>query len=424
MVRRRWAALVLCMTLAACAALDGRRGEALADRDSNERKILVMLHLAPPHFRPDTAYTRSYDSRFGRDDRRRIADALAREHNLRLISDWPMPALGVECFVMEVQPTDSPARRIEQLALDPRVESAQPMHVFQALGHNDPLYPLQPSGKLWHLAEIHESVTGKNVVVAEIDTGVEVEHPDLRGLIAAARNFVDCSPYSAEMHGTALAGSIAARDDDGIGIAGVAPQARLLALRACWQEPRSGSAAFCSSFTLAKALQFALEQKARVINLSLAGPHDRLLERLLNAALAQGTTIVSAADPAVIGGGFPASSPGVLAVAEEDTRDDSAALLLAPGRDIPTTALGSRWDFVTGSSYSAAHVTGLVALLYELAPSIQPRQISDALRAGTLPRLAANRPVMIDACAAIARATGTHACASAVTRQAKSLPGQ
>ena len=55
---------------------------------------------------------------------------------------------------------------------------------------------------------------------------------------------------------------------------------------------------------------------------------------------------------------------------------------------------------------------------------IQPRQISDAMRVGTLPRLAADRPVMIDACAAIARATGTHACASAVTREAKSLPGQ
>ena len=72
---------------------DGRRGEALADRGANERKILVMLHLAPPHFRPEAAYTGSYDSRFGRDDRRRVADALAREHNLKLVTDWPIASV-------------------------------------------------------------------------------------------------------------------------------------------------------------------------------------------------------------------------------------------------------------------------------------------------------------------------------------------
>lgn len=393
----------------------------MADRVSMERQILVMLAIAPPHFRPDANYAGSYDSAFGRDARRRVAQTLASENNLTLRADWPMPALGVDCFVMEVPSTDSAARLVERLSLDPRVESVQPMHLFHPLGHNDPLYALQPSARLWHLAELHEFATGRNVVIAEVDTGVELNHPDLRGQVALARNFVDGDPYTGELHGTAVAGIIAARADDGIGIAGVAPQARLLALRACWQDPSGGGAA-CSSFTLAKALQFALKENSQVINLSLGGPPDRLLQRLLDAALAQGVTVVAAVDPQVRGGGFPASHPGVLEVAGEPGGDTPAEVLLAPGEDIPTTIPGQRWGFVAGSSFAAAHVTGVVALLRELVPRIQPEQVRDALAPHIGPSLVAGRPVMIDPCAALARAAGTRACAA--SRQASALPQQ
>jgi subtilisin family serine protease len=271
------------------------------------------------------------------------------------------------------------------------------------------------------LAELHEFATGRNVVIAEVDTGVELNHPDLRGQVALARNFVDGDPYTGELHGTAVAGIIAARADDGIGIAGVAPQARLLALRACWQDPSGGGAA-CSSFTLAKALQFALKENSQVINLSLGGPPDRLLQRLLDAALAQGVTVVAAVDPQVRGGGFPASHPGVLEVAGEPGGDTPAEVLLAPGEDIPTTIPGQRWGFVAGSSFAAAHVTGVVALLRELVPRIQPEQVRDALAPHIGPSLVAGRPVMIDPCAALARAAGTRACAA--SRQASALPQQ
>ena len=286
------------------------------------------------------------------------------------------------------------------------------MNLFHVLGHNDPLYPLQPSAKLWHLAEVHEIATGRDVLVAEIDTGVELDHPDLHGQVALARNFVDGSAFVAEMHGTAVAGIIAARADNGVGIAGVAPQARLLALRACWQRSSADDSALCNSFTLAKALQFALDRNARVINLSLGGPRDRLLERLLDAALANGVTIVSAADPQVRSGGFPASYSGVLGVVDEGARDIPRDVLVAPGREIPTTTPGGRWSFVAGSSFAAAHVTGMVALLRELTPEIQPRQVRDALAPAVASALPATRPVMIDAWGAIARAAAICACTS------------
>ena len=425
-MNRRCALLVavLSLGLGACAStgLDRRPSNTALNRASAEQQILVMLHLPGPHLRPDANYGRSYDSRFGRAAQRRIAVDLADKHHLTLITDWPMPALGVDCFVMVVRPNTSVDDLAQQLARDPRVESAQPMQLFHTLGHNDPLYTLQPSAKLWHLAELHQLTTGRNVSVAEIDTGVEIEHPDLRGQIVLSKNFVDDSPPVGETHGTAVAGIIAARADNGIGIAGVAPRAKLLALRACWQV--HGDTALCSSFTLAKALQFALDQHVQIINLSLAGPRDRLLQRLLDAALVRHVVIVSAVDPGLGDGGFPASYPGVLAVAADGTRGVPDAALLAPGRDIPTTIPGGRWSFVTGSSFATAHVTGLIALLLELSPTIQPQQVRDALTGTPTFGSASTRHTMIDACAVIARAAGTCACGCATTREAHLLSHQ
>jgi subtilisin family serine protease len=73
--------------------------------------------------------------------------------------------------------------------------------------------------------------------VAVVDSGVDAEHPDLAGQLALRRNFVDAVPDAAEAHGTAVAGIIAARADNGIGIAGVAPGAR------CWPCAPAGKAA-------------------------------------------------------------------------------------------------------------------------------------------------------------------------------------
>src|SRR5689334_12001630 len=317
----RWRTLLsmplwLCVA-AACAPLD-RQPDMRVDDSSAQRQVLVMLRVAPPHFRPDVDYAGGYDSRVGRDARRRIAEGLASQYGLKIIDAWPMPALGVDCFVMETQGTSSLARLVEKLSLDPRVESAQSMNLFHVLGYNDPLYSLQPAATSWHLADLHRITTGKNVRVAEIDTGVETAHPDLSGRVALSRNFVDERTEVAEAHGTEVAGIIAAAGNNGIGIVGVAPEARLLVLRACWQTSGSGDPAVCSSFTLAKALQFALSADAQVINLSLGGPRDRLLERLLDTALSRGITVVGAADPGSSDGGFPASHRGVLAIATDD----------------------------------------------------------------------------------------------------------
>jgi len=389
------------------------RGETSVAADTppaTSREVLVMLRLPPLHFRPDAGYVGGYATQAGSAGRQRIAEDLAARFKLRIVDNWPMPVLGVVCFVMEA-PDDLPLQPlIERMSLDARIESVQAVNLFRTLAHDDPLYRLQPTATLWHLDELHRVATGKNVRVAAIDSGVELDHPDLRGRIALSRNFVDGREAVAELHGTAVAGIIGARADNSVGIVGVAPDAQLMALRACWQNPVGEGAAVCSSFTLAKALQFAIDNGAKVINLSLGGPRDRLVERLVAVAVSRGSVIVAAADPRIAQGGFPASLPDVLAVAADDVHDAPEAIYLAPGRDIPTTLPGRRWGLVGGSSYAAAQIAGLVALLIDLAPDQSPQQLRETLSTSDRAQASTRPRSIVDACAAVARTVGACAC--------------
>ena len=374
-------------------------------------QVLLLLRLPPEHYRPESAYSGGYGDAAAHGARRRMAVALAREHGLTLASDWPLPLLSVDCYVMVVPADQKPERVAQALSRDPRVEWAQAMSVYRTRAHTDPLYPLQPAAQAWHLSELHESATGRDVRVAIIDSGVDEQHPDLAGQVALKENFVDGRPYVPEQHGTAVAGIIAARADNGVGIVGVAPDARLLALRACWEDVRH--ATLCTSLTLALALHFAIIHEAGVINLSLSGPPDRLLAGLLDAALARNITVVAAIDRGAPDGGFPASHAGVVAIADSGDPPTATAVLRAPGRDVPTTLPAGRWDLVSGSSYAAAHVAGLFALMREHLPA-RALPLS-AISVVSYPR------GDIDACATLARVAGDGACVRIMTRSTPSL---
>lgn len=402
--------LAMCAALPACAVQ-----QAPAPAAAASRQVLVMLRLPPPHFHPDATYAGRYPNDSGRAARRRVGQELARTHGLTLVDDWPMPVIGIDCYVMEKR-GDAPLEPVlDALSRDTRVVWAQPMHSYEGLARGDPLYAVQPAAIYWKLAQLHRSSTGRGVRVAVIDSGVDAAHPDLAGQVQLQENFVD-TPAAPETHGTAVAGIIAARAGNGLGIAGVAPDARIQALRACWAEGAQRTR--CNSFTLGKALNFAIMNGARIINLSLSGPGDRLLHTLLDAAGARGMVVVGAADPQRADGGFPASHPGVIAVAAAGSARAPPGTLLAPGAGIPTTAPGARWGFVSGPSYAAAHVAGLAALLVQLDPSAGAARLRDNIRtvhqAGSGNTAAAVPPLAhagnIDACATIARATGACAC--------------
>ncbi len=349
----------LLLAVAALIAAPATAGEA------NGPRILVMLRLAPPHFRAGSGYGGGYGEDGSAAGRRRIAAAVAKRNGLQLTGNWPMPMIGIDCFIMAVPEGRTAEEVAAQVARDTAVEWSEPIATFQAQGQphpNDPLYPAQPTVRAWHLTALHRMATGRGARVAVIDSKVDAQHPDLAGQVRLARDFIGTAPAPAENHGTGIAGVIAARANNGMGIVGVAPAATLLALRACRQEGTgSGAATLCDSLSLARAVSFAVEQRADVINLSLSGPPSRLLETLLRLGLDRGATVVAAVDPKLAGGGFPASMPGVVAVAEAR----AGTAFIAPGRDIPTTQPGGRWYLANGSSYAAAEVSGLLALRRE-----------------------------------------------------------
>lgn len=401
--------------------------------DPAQRQLLVMLRLPARHYRPDGAYGSNYTSDSGRNARRRVAFELAAAHGLRLRDSWPMPAIGIDCFLME-ELDDRPLDKVlDALAHDARVAWAQPLADYHALdagaaagwtaGTADPLYPVQPAAHDWHLAELQRVSTGRKVTVAVVDSGVDAAHPDLAGQLSLRRNFVDEVPDAAEAHGTAVAGIIGARSGNGIGIAGIAPGARLMALRACWETGRQP--ARCNTLTLAKAINFALENRAQVINLSLGGPPDRLLQALLDAALARGIVVIGAADPQRPDGGFPASWAGVIAVARTgDRHPPGTSIRYAPGTDVPSCVPDARFGLVSGSSYAAAHVAGLAALMAELRPGIRNEAIRRAFDGGatmvkTSTQAAPPLADKIDACAALARVADACVCLCTSTAATK-----
>jgi subtilisin family serine protease len=396
---RRWLALLL----VAWAAWHGAHAQTLLDAAATgvPRQVLVLLPMPPDHFRPDSAYAGAYGDAAGKQARRRLARSLAREHGLLLTADWAMPLLGLDCYVMDVPPERAPDAVALALSSDRRVAWAQPMALFRTqAAAPDPLFSVQPAAAQWHLAELHRLATGRGVRVAVIDSGVDGAHPDLQGRLALDASFV--GGPGTDTHGTAVAGIIGARAGDGVGIAGVAPAAELLALRACRQAV--DGTARCTSLALAQALHRAVDAGAHVVNMSLSGPPDRLLARLVDAAASRGITVVGAFDRTLADGGFPASHPAVLAVDDAGT---ATRVLVAPGRDVPVPQPGARWQLVSGASYAAAHVSGLQALLRELGGSAGGAALRRTSDGG------------VDACASVGQAARACACGCAVPALAR-----
>jgi hypothetical protein len=393
----RWLQALVVAAILGVAALSAVPASAALPPAGTADQVLVMLRLPPEHFRPEASYGGAYGDAAGLAARRRAAAELARRHGLKLLSEWPMPMLGVDCYVMEA-PKGASSEAAAELSRDPGVAWSEPMHVYHAqtvAAPNDPLYAAEPAAKVWRLADLHQVATGRGVKVAVVDSRVDAKHPDLVGQVQVARDFLPDHPGGPEAHGTEVAGVIAALGDNRVGIVGVAPRARLMALRACWQEPQS-AATVCDTLSLARAISFAIDNGAQVINLSLAGPNDTLLSRLLDVAIARGTTVVAAADPAMARGGFPASHAGVAPVAAEGPDLAGRGFLLAPGRDVPTADPRGGWTLVSGSSFAAAHVTGLAALVREREPRpAEPANLFVTRGGGE-----------IDACSTLQRATG------------------
>ncbi len=329
---------------------------------------------------------------------------IASDYQLHEVNGWRIDSLGIYCALLQMSETSNLEQLLTYLRNDPRIETAQPLHQYQTLSnaaqYNDPYFALQYRERAGSITALHNWATGKGVSIAIIDTGVDIYHPDIAERIAGTENFVDNDRdiFVKDVHGTAVSGVIAAQRNNGEGIVGIAPNAELWALKACWQPQQHNTKAVdhkflisaparCNSFTLANAISHAIDKRLDIINLSLAGPYDPLIERLVIKAIER-NTIVVAADPGTGSNRYPALLSEVIAVGNQVNLRDAEVnntsnthheieflskvknknSVNVPGQDILSLGPGGRYDFFSGSSMSTAMVAGYLALFYEKTP--------------------------------------------------------
>ena len=354
-----------------------------------------------------------------------ILKSVANRYALSLVEMSRLSSVGGAMGVYKIVGRREVMDVVGKIQQDGRV-LAQPNLIFEALAA-DPKAGLQYGPAMLGVPRLKGRLTGKGVKIALLDTGVDAGHEDLQGRVAGFQDMVKGgSKPSPDLHGTAVAGIIAALADNGKGIAGVAPGASLVVIKVI--EPRSAGSLEGTSTTdrIVKGLDTAIGSGARVINLSIGGPKDEIVGRIVDAALKKNIVVVAAAGNGGPQGRapYPATYPGVIAVTaiDKETKPYSAAnqgdyiSLSAPGVEVLTTAPGSQYRLVSGTSFAAAHVSGVAALLLEANPGLSGEAVRKAIEAGSVdigapgkdPQTGRGR---VSVCKALRTATNKEMCA-------------
>ncbi|MBE1161918.1 S8 family serine peptidase [Dyella acidiphila] len=381
-----------CLHVSAAAAADHTANAAAGMNSQRDIVLAVANPIEPPATHAGSSLLGYAPTGYYGAGQRAVStlNELKQSYGLHEVAGWPIKALGVYCVVLETPPGMVRDDVLKQLAKDRRVQLAQPLQDYAVYAdatpapstqqYNDPYVNLQRGFVETDAAMAQRMSQGQGVHIAVVDTGADLTHPDLQGRIHDTHNMVDddASAFDRDHHGTEVAGVIAADADNHKGIVGIAPKAVLSVYKACWYAPSSGGA-HCNSFTLAKALAAVIDTDARIVNLSLGGPADPLLDKLLAQLLEQGRIVVAALPPDGSLGGFPDNAPGVIVVRTSETSTAPPNVVSAPGKDILTTQPGGGYDFTSGSSMAAAHVSGIAALLLAVAPKLDAASMREVL---------------------------------------------
>ncbi|MGN9774560.1 type VII secretion-associated serine protease mycosin [Micromonospora sp. H33] len=252
-----------------------------------------------------------------------------------------------------------------------------------------PLRRLEPASA-WRLSR------GAGVTVAVIDSGVSATHPTLRGQVLEGRDFNSLPQQQGQCdlagHGTIVAGIIAGREGTGVPFSGIAPQARILPVRVLPDTRTTVDEGLPGE--IARAIRWAVDNDADVVNMSLVTLDRPELADAVRYALDEGVVVVAAAGnrqenqqdlPA-----YPAAYPGVIAVAGVDEQGGHVGSsvsgeyidIAAPGLNIVGPAPGGDGYLAEpqgGTSFAAAYVSGVVALVRSAYPDLNPEQVADRL---------------------------------------------
>jgi hypothetical protein len=273
---------------------------------------------------------------------------------------------------------------LQRLRGEGSVRTAQPSMIFRTSEDASAaatLISLQYAPTKLHLGEAHALADGDRVLVAVIDSSIDVDHPDLAGTFAGSYNALG-KAAPPHQHGTAIAGAIAAHAR----LMGSAPAAKLIAILAFGA---SGASAEATTMSILKGIEYASVHKARIINMSFAGPNDPGLARALAAAKSKGAVLIAASgnlgpkSPPQ----YPAADANVIAVSATDSDDKMFVSsnigphisVSAPGVDLVLPSPGNEYRVISGTSFSAAYVSGVAALLLQRAPQLTPDQVRKIL---------------------------------------------
>jgi len=229
---------------------------------------------------------------------------------------------------------------------------------------------------------VWKNTTGKGVRVGIIDTGVDINHPDLKDNVKMTGWVLDCQNIIDDNgHGTHVAGTIAALDND-IGVVGVAPKVEIYSVKAFTKSGRGNVS------DVIEALNWCVQNKIQVINMSFGFKNSKALEKAIKEAYKRNIVLVAAAGNS---GGtnnvmYPAGYPEVIAVAASNSDDKVAWFssggpqvdVMAPGAGILSTYKNGEYKTMSGTSMACPHVTAACALILSMS-NLDPKGVKEVL---------------------------------------------
>lgn len=317
---------------------------------------------------------------------------IAKLHKLRLLSAEPNALLGTTIYFLDYTGDMPVADMTAALRTDGAVATAQPnfLYATQQDGSGGSKarknYNLQYALKKLNVADAHDVLQGHNILVAVIDSQMDLDHPELDGAISDAFSAISRGGTGeGSAHGTAIGSIIAARHQ----LTGVAPGASIATVRAFEVVSRFGPA-LGTSRALLQGVDWAFARKARIFNLSFAGPKDPLFLRALQRLSEGGAILIASAGnegdrSAAL---YPAAAEMVIAVTALNQKDSlfiaashgDYVELASPGVDILVALPEQRYGFMSGTSMAAAHISGIAALILEHDPHITAGALRKILR--------------------------------------------